>query len=159
MEKKITCGMLVCSEHGFLALLPTGRKDEPGNYDIAKGCKEEGEGVYTTAERELKEETGLDMKYLMHNTDVSIHSFGINPYLKEKDLYLFVVEINDIDKFFDFKCSSFFETENGVELPEMKDYKWVRSIEYYFKSLRKCFNNLRQNNNEFDEILKKYEND
>ena len=159
MEKKITCGILVCSKHGFLALLPSGRKDDFGSYDIPKGCHEEyDKELYDTAIRELKEETGIDLpNILKYASDPKVTSFGVNPYLKEKDLALFVAEISDIDKFFNFECTSFFETPNGLELPEVVSYKWVRDLNYYFRSMQKCFKRLRETNSEFNNILEKYE--
>ena len=158
MKNKISCGVLICTEHGFLAVHPTGRKSEFGCYDIPKGCKEGNDvSAYKTAIRELKEEIGLNLEYVADFTNVALHDFGLNKYLKEKDLYLFVAEIADIDKFFNFKCTSFFENERGLEIPEVDGFMWVRDLNYYFKSLQKVFNNLRQNNELFNELIKKYE--
>lgn len=158
MEKKISCGILICTEHGFLAVHPTGRKKEFGCYDIPKGCHEGNETYYQTAVRELKEETGLDLDFIEQFSNLNMYDFGVNKYLKDKDLVLYAVEIPDIDKYFSFKCTSFFENEHGMEIPEADWFMWVRDLNYYFKSLNKTFKELRENNYYFRHLIEKYEN-
>ena len=158
MEKKISCGFLICSKQGFLAVHPTGRKKEFGCYDIPKGCNYGMESYYKTAKRELMEETGLDLDYIKQFTDVNVVDLGINKYQKEKDLVLYVAEIPNIDKFFNFQCTSFFEDKNGMETPEVDGYIWTKDLNYYFKSLRKTFRKLHSSNNTFCSILHKYGN-
>ena len=158
MEKKISCGALICSEKGFLALHPTGRKHEFGCYDIAKGCLENNDSIYETIQREIYEETGIVLEEIGQYTPVRFTNCGINSYLKEKDLALYIIEIQNTDKYFNFNCSSYFEEpKTGIEYPEMDGYKWTRDTKYYFKSLQNVLNKLREDNPIIDETLKKYE--
>ena len=160
MSKKITCGTIVCSKYGFLALLPTGRVDGQHNYDIPKGCMEETDATtYITAIRELKEETGLDIKEIYGKCNTSVNYFDVVPYNKEKDLALFTLEIDDIDQVFNFACNSYFIDKDGVSKPEMKGYKWTRDLNVYFKGLCNAISKLRNDNEIFDEIISKYEHD
>ena len=79
MGKKISCGILICTEHGFLAVHPTGRKNEFNCYDIPKGCHNNNETYYQTAVRELKEETGLDLDFVeqFSNLNMILKQMGL----------------------------------------------------------------------------------
>ena len=61
--KELSCGFIIINRKNpkqILACQPNGRRpNTPGNYDIPKGHRENGETTLEAAIRELKEETGF----------------------------------------------------------------------------------------------------
>lgn len=91
-----------------------------------------------TAIRETKEECNIDI-----NVNKRIETIGLVPYLKKKNLYLFLVEIETIPE---IKCNSFYESNGGLE-PEMVDYKWIGIDEYdkyMSKGLKNAFDLIKE---------------
>jgi len=134
--KKISCGFLIESKFGFLALQPYGRKmQENYSYDIPKGEVKENERHLECAVRELKEETGIDLTKYNHK----IKDYGVLQYNQYKDIHLYHAYIFDIAENFDFKCSSTFESiykqSLGQIVPEVIGYKWTYDFNTYFKNL------------------------
>ena len=84
--KELSCGFIIINRKNpkqILACQPNGRRQNtPGNYDIPKGHRENGETTLDAAIRELKEETGFTI------TDEKIFDCGLFKYLKNKDLYV-----------------------------------------------------------------------
>jgi 8-oxo-dGTP pyrophosphatase MutT (NUDIX family) len=74
-----------------------------------------------TATRETKEECNIDI-----NINKRIETVGLVPYIKKKNLYLFLVEMDEIPE---VKCNTFYEIDGKLE-PEMVDYKWIEIDEY-----------------------------
>lgn len=78
---------------------------------------------FQTAQRETFEESNVDI-----NKSSYVRDLGIFPYLKTKDLNLFLVKI---DYKPELKCNSFFTDERtGKKNPEMIEFKWIGFDEY-----------------------------
>ena len=59
----MTCGIIISNDYdSILAGHPTGKRYNKECYDFLKGCAEEGEEDIDCALRELKEESGIDLK-------------------------------------------------------------------------------------------------
>jgi 8-oxo-dGTP pyrophosphatase MutT (NUDIX family) len=91
-----------------------------------------------TAMRETREECNIDI-----SLSKRIEPVGLFPYLKNKNLYLFLVEIESLPE---IKCNSFYKS-NGELVPEMIDYKWIEIGEYskyVSKGLEIVFNLIKE---------------
>lgn len=130
--KKLSCGIVLKTEKGYLLCHPTGRK---GVYDIPKGCIEEGETEWECAKRELKEETGI---VLDEKNTTYIENLGRFHYLKDKDLHLFYCEAKGLD-LNNLVCTSLIEA-NG--LPEVDHYIFANDFTYCFPSLQNVLNKI-----------------
>ena len=139
MSKKITCGIILESKEGWLALLPYGKKDEAGRYDLPKGCCEVGEDPLDCAVRELKEETGI---VLSDDEVASLNDLGQHYYLPEKDIHLFYLHTNNYCNH-KFECSSLFESNyswsKGEMVPEMVKMVWTKDFKIFMKCLQDVF--------------------
>lgn len=131
MSKKVTCGILIKTDKGFLLCHPSGRGYDKGCYDIPKGCKEEGETEFNCMARELKEETGLIIPSEQFHY---IEDLGRYRYTKEKDIHLFYAETHKIDAT-KLYCSS--ELDNGNK--EHDSFLMTEDLEYCFRSLQNIF--------------------
>lgn len=147
--KKLSCGVIVeDNQDRILACHPTGKSFEKGNYDIPKGLREEKDNSeIDTAVRELYEETGIQIPDNNMLTDL-----GIFEYLKDKDLHLFYIKINnDFENIGPFFCESKFIDSHDNYLPEVNRYKFVdkEELDWFFKSLQpvleEAFNILEYN--------------
>lgn len=132
----ISCGFLVKSKLGYLALAGYGKNPQKDGMDIPKGCIDGEETHLDCAIRELKEETGIELS----EQDIErVQDLGMHKYRKGKDIHLFYIELNDIDENFIFKCESMFESNyswsKGEIVPEVVGYQWVNNPMVYFKSL------------------------
>jgi len=78
--KATSCGVIVAD--GTRLLL--GHATRSPRWDIPKGVAEPGESFVAAARRELLEETGLDAR------DAELRPLGVFPYLRDKDLALFL---------------------------------------------------------------------
>ena len=115
--------------------------------DIPKGISEADDNSdIETAVRELYEETGLQIPDNDMLTDL-----GMFEYLKDKDLHLFYIKINnDFEHIGPFFCESKFMDLNDNYLPEINRYKFVdkEELDWFFKSLQpvleEAFNRLEQ---------------
>jgi len=104
---------------------------------------ENKESYLATAWRETLEECNIDILI-----NKRIKALGLFPYLKKKDLYLFLVSIKSVPK---LECNSFFEGKNGPQ-PEMVDFKWIDFDEhkkYINFSLQKVFNKIENDYKKF----------
>lgn len=140
-EKECSCGFLIKTKDGFLQCHSTGKKFLPGTYDLPKGHLESGEDAVECALRELWEETGIkwsksDFTFVDYDPeeDFEVLDLGRNPYVKGKDLHLFVIYISEIDV--ELKCNSFFERW-GKQLPEVNGYTYSNDIKNFYPSIQK----------------------
>ena len=129
--KELSCGFIVVNKKNpkqILACHPNGRKANVfGNYDIPKGHLENSETTLEAAIRELKEETGYEI------TDEKIYDCGLFQYLKNKDLYVYLMFVDcDIHE---LHCDSKFEVR-GKMVPEIIGYKWATDYRLFYKSLQ-----------------------
>jgi 8-oxo-dGTP pyrophosphatase MutT (NUDIX family) len=114
ISKKLSCGVLVVNKYRELLVLHVSTQTF---WDIPKGTQEEGETPIETAIRELKEESSLDA------LPDDLIDIGFYPYNKYKDLWLFVMPVEDID-FSTLSCESTFLSRD-TEVPEVDDFQMV----------------------------------
>lgn len=114
ISKKLSCGVIVLSQGKVLIQHVTNQS----HWDIPKGTQSQGETTSETAIRELFEETGIRVN------ESDLIDLGWFAYNRFKDLYLYVVKIDDLD-INELDCNSFFEDEDGVKHAEADEYKLV----------------------------------
>jgi 8-oxo-dGTP pyrophosphatase MutT (NUDIX family) len=107
-EKTITSGVIVTDGQRILL----GHASRSPRWDIPKGGVEPGETLAAAASRELREETGLEVP-----AEVLV-PLGVKPYLRNKDLALFVWIVATLPDPKTLVCSEFFTLPNGTRLPE-----------------------------------------
>ncbi len=99
-------------EKGFLLLhYPPMIKGEKGHWGFPKGHVEDGENEIETARREMKEETGLDVKILFGFKDELTYFYKFKGKLHKKIVVFFIGIPNSTE----VKLSR-----------EHDDYKWVK---------------------------------
>lgn len=142
-EKPISCGFLVLnSKNEILACHPTGAAFNEGCWNVPKGMKDEKDNLdLVTAVRELKEETDLE-----YDVDVDfVYDSGRMPYLKNKDIHLFVARAKIGESYlsktqdeFSSKvfCRSTFKNDKGYWVQEMDAFAWTSDLEMFNKGLR-----------------------
>lgn len=114
-----SCGCIIVHKNKILICRPRWDSED---WNIPKGEMNDDETSYlVTAIREVKEECNIDI-----NVNKKIETIGLVPYLKNKNLYLFLVEIDEVPE---VKCNSFYKS-GGELAPEMVDYKWIGIDEY-----------------------------
>lgn len=94
-----------------------------GHWGIPKGIVEHEDSLLDTAMRETLEETGLNIKLLSKNNQVTIHSDVLFKYnTTKKTVYVFYINSNvDLTKQ-KLKCSSRIA---GMDLRENDEFMWV----------------------------------
>ena len=144
MSKPISCGFLILnSKNEILACHPTGAAFNDGCWNVPKGMRDPADpSDYTTALRELEEETNLgplDIKELF--------DAGVMPYLKNKDIHLFVYRAK-IGESYIFGaetedelmsmvyCKSTFKNDKGYWVQEMDAFTFTSDINMFNKGLR-----------------------
>jgi 8-oxo-dGTP pyrophosphatase MutT (NUDIX family) len=137
MAKKISCGVVVLNEHGWLLLC---HATETEHWDIPKGLGEAGERPLDTALREMQEETGLAPQ------PGRLKDLGVVPYRSDKDLHLFTVRMSSAEVNIDeCTCHSMFPSyRTGRMIPEMDAFRWVEADavgDYASGSLARLFAN------------------
>ena len=141
--KVVSAGIIIKCPSGILMTHPNEKPFKEGNFDIPKGHVEKGEDYFETCARELKEETGIDIKELSKEASHPIKDEGLFPYIKKKDLYLFSVELpNDIDVG-ELKCTSLFKSNRtGEMIPECDWYILSNDLEMLYPNLKKVITKL-----------------
>lgn len=127
--KHLSCGFIIKDTitGKYLGCHPTGNNS--GNFDIPKGHMRQGETELEAATRELNEETGIEL-----NGSENIIELGRFEYKRDKDLYLFYLELPiDINT---LHCSSMFTDPVGNRHPEMDGYVLLSDFDNYFFGLR-----------------------
>lgn len=143
----ISCGFLILnSKNEILACHPTGAAFSEGCWNVPKGMNEEKDNLdlntaVRTAVRELKEETNLE-----YDVDVAfVYDPGRMPYLKNKDIHLFVARAKigeshlskTQDEFMSkVFCRSTFKNDKGYSVQEMDAFTFTSDIELFNKGLR-----------------------
>lgn len=135
MPKAISCGFIIFDRHTgeILGCHPTGRPGGPEmSFDIPKGHLEEGEEPLVTALRELYEETGLVLPQ-----DYPVHQIGLRPYQKQKSLFLFSTEVDNLKAMLpNLKCNSMFTDSFGNQKPEVDRYTAVSDPNWFFHNMQ-----------------------
>jgi 8-oxo-dGTP pyrophosphatase MutT (NUDIX family) len=132
-----SCGVIVTD--GDRVLL--GHATRSPRWDIPKGVAEPGETLPVAAARELLEETGLRV------APEELTDLGVHPYLRGKDLALFVwrpVQLFDPQH---LTCTSRFALPNGTLLPEFDRFglfPWEDALSRVGKNLARVLASVRQ---------------
>jgi 8-oxo-dGTP pyrophosphatase MutT (NUDIX family) len=106
--KTISCGVIVTDGK----CLVLGHASRSPRWDIPKGGVEPGETLEEAARRELREETGLTAP------ERALTPLGTFPYLRDKDLALFVWAVPELPDPGTLVCSEYFVLRDGTRLPE-----------------------------------------
>ena len=135
-DKMITCGIVIINSEGdILACHPNGNKKDQ-DYDIPKGCANEGETDLQAAIRELREETDI---YFLDYDHSRIIDCGIYPHNKSKNIHLFLYKTTWFPELSQLKCSSLCKKWGNYMVPEVNGYAIIK------KNERHKFMNVLQN--------------
>lgn len=118
-DKIISCGAIIIMGEKFLIGRPSWKNNV---WNIPKGTMNPNESEYDTAVREIKEECNIDIQNL------KTVCIGKLKYLKNKDLVLYAVYLNDEE--YTVQCNSTWSDVKGNLYPEMVDFKWIGIDEY-----------------------------
>jgi 8-oxo-dGTP pyrophosphatase MutT (NUDIX family) len=114
--KATSVGILITNGSLYLACHSTGNSF----YDLPKGLQEEGEMPIEVCLRETKEETGI----LLNANELT--DLGVFPYLRNKDLHLFMWVTQELPGTDSLFCASFFEhPKSKKRIPEVDGYRYV----------------------------------
>jgi putative (di)nucleoside polyphosphate hydrolase len=109
--KATSCGVLVSDGRRLLL----GHATRSPRWDIPKGVAEPGEDLTAAARRELFEETGLEAPL------AELRPLGVFPYLRDKDLALFLWRPAAMPDPATLFCASCFDWK-GSMLPEFDKF-------------------------------------
>jgi 8-oxo-dGTP pyrophosphatase MutT (NUDIX family) len=126
--RQTSCGVIITD--GERVLL--GHATRSPRWDIPKGVAEPGESCAETAARELFEETGLAV------APEALAGLGVYPYLRGKDLALFVWTPRPLPDPATLVCSSRFALADGTILPEFDRFglfPWEEALTRIGKNL------------------------
>jgi 8-oxo-dGTP pyrophosphatase MutT (NUDIX family) len=133
--RQTSCGVIVTD--GRRVLL--GHATRSPRWDIPKGVAEPGEAFSETAARELLEETGLAVPA------GELVELGVHPYLRGKDLALFVWNPPQLPDPHSLKCTSRFALADGTSLPEFDRFglfEWDEALSRVGKSLARVLTSI-----------------
>ena len=138
MSARVTsCGVLVTDGDRILL----GHATRSPRWDIPKGVAEPGESLASTAARELLEETSLAI------APEELTDLGVHPYLRGKDLALFLWNPPRLPDPEVLSCSSRFTLPNGTQLPEFDRFglfPWEEALSRVGKNLARVLASVRQ---------------
>jgi len=122
MPKAVSCGVIVRRAAGDLLL---GHATGSHYWDIPKGVRDAGETSVDGALRELREETGIELR-----AD-QLLDLGLHKYLPRKDLHLFMLDppdpAIDIEA---CRCSTHYTPRyGGPDVPELDAFRWASRLE------------------------------
>jgi 8-oxo-dGTP pyrophosphatase MutT (NUDIX family) len=136
-SRQISCGVIVTDGQRLLL----GHAARSPRWDIPKGIVEPGETLAVAAARELLEETGLMV------TPEEITNLGVHPYLRGKDLALFMWRPPQLPDPQSLTCTSRFALPNGTLLPEFDRFglfPWEEALLRVGKNLARILGAIRQ---------------
>ena len=139
-----SCGVIyrIKNTNEFLVGRVTGARNG-GRYlwSIPKGVNEEGENYSTTAVREMKEETSIvlqESKLVFLTNQLYLPTY--NKYLV---IFEYQVEAEEAINIKNMKCTSFFQLNGGINIPEMNSFKYIdiNKADYYLN--RRMYNIIK----------------
>ena len=136
-SRQTSCGVIVTDGQQLLL----GHATRSPRWDISKGIVEPGETLAVAAARELLEETGLMV------TPEEITNLGVHPYLRGKDLALFMWRPPQLPDPQSLTCTSRFALPNGTLLPEFDRFglfPWEEALLRVGKNLARILGAIRQ---------------
>ena len=135
--RQTSCGVIVTD--GERVLL--GHASRSPRWDIPKGSAEPSETFPVAAARELLEETGLVI------APEALTDLGVHPYLRGKDLALFMWKAMQLPDPRRLTCTSRFALPNGTLLPEFDRFglfAWEDALPLVGKNLARVLASVRQ---------------
>ena len=135
--RQTSCGVIVTD--GERVLL--GHATRSPRWDIPKGSAEPSETFPIAAGRELLEETGLVIG------PEALTDLGVHPYLRGKDLALFMWKAAQLPDPRRLTCTSRFALPNGTLLPEFDRFglfAWEDALSLVGKNLARVLASVRQ---------------
>jgi 8-oxo-dGTP pyrophosphatase MutT (NUDIX family) len=135
--RQTSCGVIVTD--GERVLL--GHATRSPRWDIPKGSAEPSETFPVAAARELLEETGLVI------APEALTDLGVHPYLRGKDLALFMWKAAQLPDPRRLTCTSRFALPNGTLLPEFDRFgffAWEDALPLVGKNLARVLASVRQ---------------
>lgn len=135
--RQTSCGVIVTD--GERVLL--GHATRSPRWDIPKGSAEPSETFPVAAARELLEETGLVI------APEALTDLGVHPYLRGKDLALFMWKATQLPDSRRLTCTSRFALPNGTLLPEFDRFglfAWEDALSLVGKNLARVLASVRQ---------------
>jgi 8-oxo-dGTP pyrophosphatase MutT (NUDIX family) len=135
--RQTSCGVIVTD--GERVLL--GHATRSPRWDIPKGSAEPSETFPVAAARELLEETGLVI------APEALTDLGVHPYLRGKDLALFMWKAAQLPDPRRLTCTSRFALPNGTLLPEFDRFglfAWEDAQSLVGKNLARVLASVRQ---------------
>jgi 8-oxo-dGTP pyrophosphatase MutT (NUDIX family) len=135
--RQTSCGVIVTDGERILL----GHATRSPRWDIPKGIAEPGETLPVAAARELLEETGLAI------TPEELANLGVHPYLRGKDLALFMWKPAQLPDPQRLACTSRFALPNGTLLLEFDRFglfQWDEALLRVGKNLARILGSIRQ---------------
>ncbi len=130
-----SCGVIIGDGERILL----GHATRSPRWDIPKGVAEPGESFAAAAARELREETGLVVPA------AELAALGVYPYLRGKDLALFLWSPPAMPDPRSLTCTSQFALRDGVLLPEFDRFglfAWDDAMARVGKSLARLLSSI-----------------
>jgi len=123
MTKTISAGVVVTNGKKILLCHVTGSK----HWDLPKGKLDPNETELNAAVRELYEETSLRVD------PAELNHLGLFKYKKDKELSLFLYQVEKMPKTRELECFSTFDSGKGVYKKEMNAFAnidWQKISKY-----------------------------